>query len=692
MSEPLNVLIIEDSESDAALAVRLLGKAGYDVHDRRVETAGEMQAALQEQTWDVVICDYRLPQFDAPAALAVLQATGLDIPFIVVSGTIGEESVVAMMKAGAHDYLMKDRLMRLAPAVERELREAHVRRERKQAEEALAQEQYLMQALMDNIPDYIYFKDRESRFIRINKAHAQSFGLNDPVQAVGKTDFDFFTEEHARSAYEDEQRIFQTGQPMLNIEEKETRPDRPDAWVSTTKMLLRDKDGHLAGTFGISRDITERKRAEEALRESATRLSTIFRVSPAPIAISRLNGNQFVDVNEAFQNITGCSRAEIVGHTPRELNLWVEPEQRDRLISELRARRRVRDFEFRLQRKSGAIHDMLMSAELVELAGESCVLTIALDITERKRAEEALRALSNRQEALLAAIPDIITEVNNDKVYTWANQAGLEFFGQDAIGQEAAFYFEGEQDTYAVVQPLFNGSEDTIYVESWQRRKDGQKRLLAWWCRVLKDDRGNPIGALSSARDITERKQMEEALYESEKRYHDIFENATEGIFQSTPDGRYLSVNPALARMYGFSSPEEIMREVQDIAHQLYANPQERQEIKRLLQGPGAVKGFEVELRRKDGTPLWGLINARAVRDASGNVLYYEGTTQDITERKQAETKIKEQLAELERWYNVMLDREGRALQLKAEVNQLLRRLGEPIRYPSVGDSKGLQI
>jgi PAS domain S-box-containing protein len=132
-----------------------------------------------------------------------------------------------------------------------------------------------------------------------------------------------------------------------------------------------------------------------------------------------------------------------------------------------------------------------------------------LDITERKQAEEALRALSGRQQALLSAIPDIIMEVDRNKVYTWANQAGLEFFGEDVLGKEAAFYFEGEQDTYDAVQPLFSGDENVIYVESWQRRKDGEKRLLAWWCRALKDDGGDVIGALSSARDITERRRQE---------------------------------------------------------------------------------------------------------------------------------------------------------------------------------------
>ncbi|MCS7220115.1 MAG: response regulator [Anaerolineae bacterium] len=154
--------------------------------------------------------------------------------------------------------------------------------ERKQMEEALAREQHLLQVLMDNVPDHIYFKDRESRFIKINQSLAQWFGLSDPAQAIGKTDFDFFTEEHARQAYEDEQKILQTGQPLLGIEEKETWPDRPETWVLTSKMPLRDREGRIIGTFGISRDITERKRMEEELRvakeaaEAAARAKSEF--------------------------------------------------------------------------------------------------------------------------------------------------------------------------------------------------------------------------------------------------------------------------------------------------------------------------------------------------------------------------------------------------------------------------------
>jgi PAS domain S-box-containing protein len=138
-----------------------------------------------------------------------------------------------------------------------------------------------------------------------------------------------------------------------------------------------------------------------------------------------------------------------------------------------------------------------------------------------------------------------------------------------------------------------------------------------------------------------ERKRAEEALREAEQKYRDIFENAGEGIFQSTPDGRYIAANPALARMYGFASPEELIHGRQDISLQVYVDPTRREEFKHQLEEQSVVRGFELEVFRKDGSRLWISVNARAVRDEQGAIQYYEGTAEDITERKAAEEKLK---------------------------------------------------
>jgi PAS domain S-box-containing protein len=231
------------------------------------------------------------------------------------------------------------------------------------------------------------------------------------------------------------------------------------------------------------------------------------------LAVERDEVYRFVSINPAFCRVTGLTAEQIVGKAVHE----VIPEPSLSMVLEnyreaIRSKSPV-TWEETSDYPSGRLIGEVRVAPLFDEHGHCTHLVGSVhDITERRSAENLLRALSSRQEAILAAVPDIIMEVDNRKVYTWANKSGFDFFGEDVIGKEAAFYFEGEQDTYGIVQPLFNGAEEVFYVESWQRRKDGQKRLLAWWCRVLKDERGKVTGALSSAQDITERKRSEEQI------------------------------------------------------------------------------------------------------------------------------------------------------------------------------------
>ncbi len=185
MAIPLRLLLVEDSENDAQLLVREIQRGGYEVDFDRVETAAAMQAALARQTWDLIICDYSLPAFDAPRALELLKASGIDLPFIISSGTIGEETAVEALKAGAHDFMIKDHLTRLVPAIQRELKDAEVRRERRQVVDALRESEQRYRGLFEDSPISIWEEDYSLVKQRIDELHRQ-----------GITDFKAYFESH----------------------------------------------------------------------------------------------------------------------------------------------------------------------------------------------------------------------------------------------------------------------------------------------------------------------------------------------------------------------------------------------------------------------------------------------------------------------------------------------------------------
>jgi len=276
------------------------------------------------------------------------------------------------------------------------------------------------------------------------------------------------------------------------------------------------------------------------------------------------------------------------------------------------------------------------------------------EIRERARAEEALRDSERRLADIISFLPNATFVIDREgRVIAW-NRAMEEMTGvkaREIVGKgnhEYAVPFFGERQPMLVDRvleasqahesqyTLFEREDDAVVAESYLPSFRGG---TYFWGKAgpLYDSQGNVVGAIESLRDITKLKQAEHALRESEKRYRNIFEHAVEGIFQATEDGHYLSVNPAFARMCGFSSPEEMIKQVTDIARQLYVDPEDRTKIKALYEYPGFVKGFETQFRRREGGVIWVSITARSVRDEDGNLLRYEGTIEDITERKQAE-------------------------------------------------------
>jgi PAS domain S-box-containing protein len=275
--------------------------------------------------------------------------------------------------------------------------------ERKRAEEELAHERYLLQSLMDTTPDGIYFKDRDGRFIRTNKDLAERVGLSDPDEILGKTDFDLFAEEFARQSYADEQEIIRTGRPLIAREEKAVWPDGRVAWLSTTKMPLRDPRGDVIGTFGISRDITARKQAEERLRESEERYRSVVAAMQDGIVILDADG-AIRSCNAAAERILGVPAEQVMGRTPhdprwravREDGSPMPGEAHPPLVT-LRTGRACTGVVMGVHKPDGTLTWITINSQpLFQADGRTLAGVVASfeDITERKRAEELVRRLS----------------------------------------------------------------------------------------------------------------------------------------------------------------------------------------------------------------------------------------------------------------------------------------------------------
>ena len=272
METELKVLFIEDSEEDMLLVMRQFCSAGYRLQQHRVDNAAALHEALTADRWDLVISDYRMPGFDARGALEILKESGCDIPFLIVSGKIGEDQAVAAMKAGATDYLMKDNLSRLVPAVERSLREAEERHRRFKAEQAILRGKTEWEAVFDAVSDLILVTDAHGAITRCNRRVTDYF-KRDYAAIVGRNISELF---YGTSPHEDD--VFLRKERLQTAMEDLRFPALAE-WFTVSSCPMHDNDSELRGIVHIVKDVTKRKRMEEEKRVSDRELLTLYAIA-----------------------------------------------------------------------------------------------------------------------------------------------------------------------------------------------------------------------------------------------------------------------------------------------------------------------------------------------------------------------------------------------------------------------------
>src|SRR4030042_1046214 len=302
MGTPLRVLIVEDSEEDTLLIIRELKRGGFDPIHERVETAESMKAALSTKAWDLILADYSMPHFSGLEALKLFKASGLDLPFIIVSGSIGEDVAVEAMKSGAHDYLMKSNLTRLVPAIQQELREAEVRRKLKVSQNALQESEKRYRQVVENATEIIYAIDDKGNFTYGNPAGLKVAGYSlQELRGLNYTDL--VVPDHRERVSQAYINQFRERRPTSYIEFPFFNKSGEIIWFGQNTPLVIE-DGRVVGFQIIARDITERKKVEQALSESEQRYRNLVENAPDVIYALPPDGTT-TSLNPAFEGITG---------------------------------------------------------------------------------------------------------------------------------------------------------------------------------------------------------------------------------------------------------------------------------------------------------------------------------------------------------------------------------------------------
>lgn len=740
----VGILLLEDNDDDAHFIIGELKRGGFAHVVKCVARREEFISELAEFKPDLILSDYKLPEFGELEPLRIVRQIHPDLPFILVTGALGEELAVEIIKEGATDYILKDRLFRLVPSVQRALRESEERRGRREADEllkdqhekllrqneALRESEGRFRQLAESIREVFWMTDvRKDEIIYVSPGYETIWGRS--CDSLYRSPRDWVAAIHQ----EDRERVLEAALKKQILGEYDevyriVRPTGTIRWIHDRAFPIRNKAGEVYRVTGIAEDITEWKSTEAKLATLARAVESTDEM----ICITDLN-DRFTFANHAFLRGYGYREAEIIGKTPQIL---FSPKNPPELMAEILQKTREGGWQGELidRRRDGSDFPVsLGTSQIRNREGQVIgLIGVARDITERKRAEKqnaALSSLSLRLSAAAAPVQaaEIIMDCASSLIgwdagyvdlYSGSGDKIVPVLTMDTVGGKRVTV----EPPSSIVEPtelmrlvarkgamVANSAGDLPLASGLVPFGDTERRSASKMYVPIQSG-GETLGVLSiqsytanaySSEDLRllqtlaercgdalQRIKMTEALREAEAKYRGIFENATEGIFQTTPDERYLSANPALARMFGYETPTELIASVADIAQQTYVRPEKRVEFRELLKTQGIVRGFEVERYRKDGTKFWMSINGHVVRDSQGKILYYEGTGQDITERKRGEAVLRDSEEKFRTLFEsapigmALHDARGRYLQTNQAYQRMLGYSDEELRRSSV--------
>jgi PAS domain S-box-containing protein len=508
------------------------------------------------------------------------------------------------------------------------------------ARQTLEENEALLRALFDSALDSIICTDGDTRIIEFNAAAERTFRVSRSA-AVGEDLADITLPPPLRDHYRRELFVSNSSAEFdlmgNRLEVVGMRSDGHEfpAEFTVTKIAVAGKSMFMIQV----RDISARKRAEEAVLW----LAAIVESSQDAIYGGNLEGNLSI-WNRGAELMYGYTAEEAIGKHVSFLVPPGRPDELPLLADKLENDLRTHTYETVRVAKDGRLLNVSvsLSAVLDSTGNRIGVSAIARDITAQKRVAEALRKAN---ETSVHASPVPIVAADARRLVTVWNPAAEKLLGwseQDVIGKPNPSIPPEEHPAATALHKRLLAGETITGVEVQRRKRDGSLVSVSLSAAPLWDENRQVRGIIGFLTDITERRCAEEALRKAEEKYRGIFENAVEGIYQTTPDGKYIAANPALARMLGFDSPQELVSSRNDVKNQEYVNPELRNDFVRSIEEHGVVHNFEYQVYRKDGKIIWVSESAHAVRNLVGQLLHFEGTVQDITERRELEQQLQQ--------------------------------------------------
>jgi len=644
----IRILYVDDNNLDRELVRDALEKehGGFKLYE--AASATEFKKMFAEREYDLILSDFHILGFEGLQVLDIVKAKKPRLPVILVTGTGSEEVAVEAMKRGAADYVLKtpSHIQRLPQAIHAVLETERMEGQQELALKALEESETRYRSLTEASPDMIYVIDQNDRVLYVNKRAARQFGKT-PEQVMGKARTELFPPEIAEDQAKGLQYVLSTAESFSA--ESFTSFPGGDIWLDTTLVPIQNKDGMVDAVMGVSRDITERKKAEITL----VQLKKAVESSGEVIFMTDTKGI-FTFINPEFTCLYGYTAEEVVGRkTPRILKsghqktedyekFWIS------LLSGQEVKREVIN-----KTKDGRLITVSGTANPIKNDSGITIgfVDIQLDISARKQTEQALRDAEFFKQAIISHSPIGISVRNSLGELQMANAAWLKIWNysekeyQELLQERYETFFFDERDQYlegyqADVCRIYEKG-GTLYLPDLKviEHRHGKTEWVSQYYYAIMNDHDRVEQVVALTEDITERKQAERLTQESEAKYRSLFDNIPDGIFSTSTDGKLLAANPALVKMFGSDSLEELLKKnVSD----LYVNPSDRDASLNKINEFGEAHNLEVTFQRKDGSHIIAIENARAIIDQNGRVTSYEGTLTDITERKQAEEALRE--------------------------------------------------